>query len=328
MPTWRSEQIKYYDIDHEDFDPFYGKTFKIPPGAVFWRSKYPIVSSSPAYYYNKEYSKKYAQNTGKLLSPFTNTKELNLVDIRFMKVFLKKLFEDYKTIEGVITKEDEQLIMTTTASLGLCSLGHQIKLLKRIYKNNLSKLKGLSELEKLYDPESTFEMQGVRIGEISLDVYTLGFLKELFYKAVDGFVVSQLDSPLLIENGGTLNPEIIIFDPEESGIRYVPEIHEYTDLSPNSITCITFGNHYHEVLARHIETPNPFNLNLSVVYNHPLDEFHNYMNSENSPIKKVYENALKGGERWRRKMFIYLAEPPRPCVPISIFQDRKPLEIG
>jgi hypothetical protein len=171
---------EYRILDFEkQFSAIYGDTIEIPANTIFWRGydpTYPTISSRPAYYGTNETANSYTQRNGHILGMFTNTRKLELLDIRFLKAILRQLFESIQDTTDLTTHEQE-LIMSTTAAFGLCSLGHQIRLLKYIFSKNLKNLQGLPELEKLYNPKAAFEAQGVRVAETVNDGYTMAFLK-------------------------------------------------------------------------------------------------------------------------------------------------------
>lgn len=333
----KPEPLDHYTLDFEKFDSFYGDTIDIPPGAVFWRGydpKFPVISSRPSYYGYKDHAKHYIREPSYRLGAFTNTKQLELLDVRFMKALLREFFQSIKTTEK-LTDKDEELIMATTTSFGLCSLGHQIKLLKYIYRDNLSKLKGLPELEKLYNPNSAFELQGVRVGETTLDSYTMGFLKGLFRGIAHGFIAPRLETPFHIEKRGTINPEIILFDPEACGIISLPERNIPDILPSKNIMDLIFANHHYIVSLDYKPMHTSFFMsiegggsrgNRGNTKTHPLDKFNEYMNKEDIRIKEIYDSSLKCGNRWNNKYQLYLAEAPSPTIPISL-NFRKSLEL-
>ena len=321
----RDHEYRVLDFEKQ-FSAIYGDTIEIPANTIFWRGydpTYPTISSRPAYYGTEETAKSYKRRNGHVLGMFTNTRKLELLDVRFLKALLKQLFESIRDTNG-LTAQDEELIMSTTASFGLCSLGHQIRLLKYIYSKNLKNLQGLPELEKLYNPKAAFEAQGMRVAETVNDGYTMAFLKGLLYGVADGFISPRMETPYHIEKRGFLNPEMILFNPVKCGIQLVNPPMPIEDLPTLSINELMFKGRYHIVSLDYKTLHSSFFMSYGggsrEKYLHPLDEFDEYMDSDNKYIGKMYNDGYKTGVKMRSKEHIFSAEPPVPTIPTSIFK--------
>jgi hypothetical protein len=322
-----SRKPEYRVLDFEkQFSAIYGGTIEIPPNTIFWRGydpTYPTISSRPAYYGTEETAKSYKQRNGHVLGMFTNTRKLELLDVRFLKALLRQLFESIRDTNG-LTAQDEELIMTTTASFGLCSLGHQIRVLKYIYSKKIKDLKGLPELEKLYNPKAAFEAQGVRVAETVNDGYTMSFLKGLFKGVAHGFISPRMETPYHIEKSGLLNPEMIIFDPAACDIQLANPSIDPKALPVTYISEFIFSGRYHIVSLDYKTLHSSFFMSYGggsrEKYLHPLDEFDEYMDNDNKYIRKLYKDGYKVGLKMNSKYDIFSAEAPRPSVPVSIFK--------
>ena len=318
---------EYRILDFEkQFTAIYGDTIEIPANTIFWRGydpTYPIISSRPAYYGTEETAKGYKNRNGHVLGMFTNTRKLKLLDVRFLKALLRQLFESIRDTNG-LSDIEEKLILATTTSFGLCSLGHQIRLLKYIYSQHIQDLKGLPELEKLYNPKAAFEAQGVRVAETVNDGYTMSFLKGLFKGIADGFISPRMETPFHIEKNGLLNPEMIIFDPSVSGIQLANPSIDPKALPVTYISEFIFSGRYRIVSLDYKTLHSSFYMSRGggprEKYLHPLDEFDEYMDSNNKYIRKMYKDGYKVGLKMNSKYDIFSAEAPKPTVPVSIFK--------
>jgi hypothetical protein len=315
---------EYRILDFEEqFSTIYGDTIEIPANTMFWRGydpTYPTISSRPAYYGTEETANSYLIRKGHRLGMFTNTRKLELLDVRFLKALLKQLFESIQDTTD-LTAHEQELIMSTTAAFGLCSLGHQIRLLKYIFSKNLKNLQGLPELEKLYNPKAAFEAQGVRVAETVNDGYTMAFLKGLFKGVAHGFISPRMETPYHIEKKGFLNPEMIIFDPAASGIQLLDPSINLQNVPTLSIYELMFKGRYHIVSLDYKTLHSTFYMSYGggsrQKYLHPLDEFDEYMDSDNKYIRKLYKDGYKIGLKMNSKRHIFSAEPPVPNTPIN-----------
>ena len=128
-------------IIDERISPIYGEFIHIPQRTLFWRgydSSFPAVSDRPTYYTSKENANEFIYTEKDKLNSFMNTRPLRLIDIRYLKVILRQLLDDIKIKAEYEERNDERSqkeptpdeidIMYITASFGLCSLHHQIKI--------------------------------------------------------------------------------------------------------------------------------------------------------------------------------------------------------
>ena len=322
-----SRDPEYRILDFEKgFRTIYGGTIDIPPNTIFWRGydpTYPTISSRPAYYGTLDTADSYLQRNGHVLGMFTNSKNLRLLDVRFLKALLRQFFESIRDTKG-LSDMDEKLILATTTSFGLCSLGHQIRLLKYMYSQHIQDLKGLPELEKLYNPKAAFEAQGVRVAETVNDGHTMAFLKGLFKGIADGFISPRMETPFHIEKSGVLNPEMIIFDPSASGIQLANQSIDLQKLSVVYISDFIFSGRYRIVSLDYKTLHSSFYMSHGgdprEKYLHPLDEFDEYMDNDNKYVRKLYKDGYKVGLKMNSKRHILSAEAPVPTIPTSIFK--------
>lgn len=218
MSSYNKPEPMYISINWESFLPVYGSFIEIPPNTVFWRgydTLYPAITDRPAYFGNKETAEAYAETSDDhALGFFATSKPLKLIDIRFLKVLLTDLFRGHSN--NIVTK--------TTIAFGLCSLFHQINLMKTMYIDAIksSKEPGYANMLKSYkeadakNPE--VEQPGVRVAETFNDGWVMACLREIFDGVADGFVAPRLFSPYHENAENYLHPEIIVFNPLKSGI--------------------------------------------------------------------------------------------------------------
>jgi hypothetical protein len=101
-------------------------------------------------------------------------------------------------------------------SFGLCSLEKQMALLDRRYGDRMSEAREAVRASLLQD--ALFEQPGIRVAETTNDAETMGFLQTLFQGFVDGFISPTLSSAFHTEKDGVMIPELILFNPAQTGI--------------------------------------------------------------------------------------------------------------
>lgn len=302
------------------FFPLYGDVIHIVENTVFWRgfdSKYPVLTSRPAYFGTYETASTY----GDTLMSFRNTKSLRLLDIRFLKVILVQILQDNRTNEK-LDIDDRNTLLYLITSFGLFSLKNQISIINELFKGNLHYVPGLKELEKMYNPKSIIEQPGVRVAITEVDGFTMSFLSELFrHKLIHGFISPRLHTPFHIEKRGTMNPEIIIFDPHNSNI-------EPYKVLPNTLPKININKvilQYHPLYTVNSGkyTTDFFMIGSGIGKKriHPLDVFNRMIDDKDKDSNTLYNAAIKSGKRWNMKYSTFsFLEPPVPSVPSSIFE--------
>lgn len=293
--------MEYKQIDWErPFSTAYG-VVRIPANLIFYRgydTSYPSVSAKPAYYSGKEIAKKYAEKNKRILGIFTNTRELKLLDIRFMKALLKELFDKNKS---------DNTSLAVTLSFGLSSLYHQIRLAKIRYSK--ADLPGLKALQASYK-ESLYEQPGVRIAETTNDAETMGFLSTIFNGFVDGFISPRLYSPFHVEKGGTMSPELIIFRPESSFIQQLQRIpKEFTTTSFDEIFTSQFGKtvtmDFHIVQQKGGYKKEQKGADILP----SIERIHEY--------DSLFQKGVRAGEKWKQKNTFCEVEGPVPTVKVN-----------
>lgn len=322
---------KYYEIDWEhNWSPLYGKAITIPENTIIWRSydkSFPAVDNRFGYYSSKQIAKEYRQNSSRELGHFIVKRPLKLLDYRFMKVLLSRLIQTNQSDKTI------QYLAAIMLSFGLCSFGHQLVILKDRYKDlhisspeyNLMK-KSIKEMERYYKPELLIEQIGVRIAETTNDAFTMGFLQELFKGVFDGFISPRFYSPFHIEKNNSMSPEMIIFNPKESGIELM------SSYPTGTIKQITIDNLIRSN-AGHIVMENvkkdKINMDIKLDFfmcggdsntnKHYLDKTDDLLNIKDKQIETIYMNGKKMGGKWRKKIDINCIEPAVMCIPVSPF---------
>jgi len=190
------------------WDTAYG-IITIPVNAVFYRGYNPKcpISSYPSYFGSRDTAEEYSKLPGRTLGAFRTTKHVKVLDVRFMKHILTELFAENPHNDSV---------HATVLAFGLCSLYHQIELLKIRFKSQFTEA---IEAMKQSVGSGLFEPPGIRIAETTNDGEVMAFLAEVFHGFVDGFISPRLETPFHIEKMGFLNPECILFNPKHAGIE-------------------------------------------------------------------------------------------------------------
>jgi hypothetical protein len=314
---------------YKNFDPLYGYTIDIPSNVIMWRGydpKYPAISERPAYYGAIEFAQGYAEKYNTLAQPFITTRQLRLLDIRYMKVLLTQLCDAISS--NKYTKEDTDIIIATSISFGLCSLKHQIKLFKHRYKaiylSNDPMFEGIKNgiknLESILNENKIVEQRGVRIADTTNDAIVMGFLKELFNHTCDGYIAPNIESAFHIEkNGFILNSEIILFNPIHSGIKQLklPLPNGIKEITVQE--CIVKSNlNYTTINTRNIKTTYFNGIKKGGGKINP-DDYNNLYNNGDKNIIKLYNKGSKIGRKWNNYLRSAIARHPE--VPIEIFSN-------
>lgn len=333
---------QYFELDWEvSFPPLYGSPIIIPENTILWRSydkSYPAIGDRFAYYSSKQVAQGYKQNNTRDLGHFISTRPLRLLDYRFMRVILTRLIHINK-----ITDKSLNYLASIMISFGICSLKHQIDLIKMRY-NNLSKnsseykhiQKSIKEMEKYYKPTAIIEQTGVRIAETTNDTFTMGFLQELFKGYFDGFISPRMYSPFHIEKKDSMmSPEIIIFNPKTSGIKEL-FIYPTNAIRIKEITILELlqQNKDGHILIENIHK-NGEDMHMSLEFfmcgggtsslkSHYLDTADGLLNSNDSNLLEIYNNGKKAGSKWSKKIDLRIIQTQPPHIPVTAF----PREMG
>jgi hypothetical protein len=307
----------FYELGWEStFEPLYGAPIIIPENTILWRGydiNYPAISHRYTYYSSHDIAKGYSEINNRRLGSFITTRPLKILDIRFMKTLLSRLIQTNDPNKNI------EPFASMMISFGLCSLGHQIKLLKIRFNdilktnNDYSKIitEGIHKLNQYYNPNDIIEKAGFRIAETTNDGYTMSFLQELFKGVVDGFISPRLRSPFHIEKKGEMSPELIVFDPQNSNIK---QINSY----PKSIKLLNIReligkNHGHIILE------NMKNSNAKMEF-FMFGGGNSLLDGENRIAKEVYKRAKREGKKFRETMIhLYITETPVLHVPVTSF---------
>jgi hypothetical protein len=311
---------QYIDIDWEaPFDPLYGSPIIIPENTMLWRGydvRFNPIPDRYSYYTSTSSALEYAKKQHRELGCFITSTPLKLMDIQFMMNILEKIIQ---------TNQSDKYIndfASTIISFGLCSLGHQILLLKERYKDEMKKQtveskelkRNINKMIDTYKASNIIEQRGIRVAETDNDGITMAFLQELFKGLFDGFVSPRLYTAFHSEKGGQLNPEMIIFNPKESNLK---QMKYY----PSNIVSKTFNdfieNKHQLINVRMIKSGEEISMRMylsggkqiSNNTKHHLDDYEDKLNANDKTTIKNYKDALKSGKRWREKIMIVNSEP-------------------
>jgi hypothetical protein len=324
---------EYIELDWEaEFEPLYGSEIIIPENTMLWRgydNRFNAIPERYVYYSSSRIAYEYAKKEDRELGCFVTKTPLKLMDIRFMMNILERIIE---TNQSDIYLND---FASSIISFGLCSLGHQITLLKERYKEELKKdtanskeiKKNIKKMIDIYKPLNIVEQKGVRVAETTNDGVTMAFLQELFKGLFDGFVSPRLFTAFHTEKGGQLNPEMIIFNPKVSNIKQIK--YYPSNIIKKSFNDFISDNHQ-LINVRMMNSGEEISMKMYVSggkqinSKHYLDDYEDKLNANDKEVVKEYKNATKSGKRWRKKIDIRMIYRASPCVEVTPF----PLEIG
>ena len=320
----------------EPWSPLYGNPITIPENTILWRSydkSYPAIGDRFSYYSSQVVATGYKTNTREL-GCFLTTKPLKVLDIRFMKPLLSRL------IQTNLPDKTLNYFIALIISFGLCSLRHQIELVKLRYEtlltsstnNTNSKYikKAIKELENYYKPDSLIEQVGVRIAETTNDMYTMGFLQELFKAEFDGFISPRLQSPFHIEKKDkSMSPELILFNPKESKIKQINYKSITNPIKTITINELIYADHNGHIILENIKLNN-YESDIKMdfymcgghyqkIKRHYLDEGDELLNSNDKETIKYFNEGREAGNKWRKKIKLFTIESPVRTIPISLF---------
>jgi hypothetical protein len=324
--------MKAYELIWDDiFLPLYGTEINLPSNTIVWRGfdpQFPAISDRPAYYGAREFAQGYADRYGTNAVPFITGRALKLLDLRFMKVLLSQLFEHNYSNNNA----DIVTICRTTVSFGICSLKHQVKLVKKIYseifKSSDQKFdsfkKGVENLERNINPDSLYEQPGYRIAETNNDAFVMGFLKELFFGQYDGYIAPKLKTPFHVEKKGFfLNSELVLFNPIDSGIQILKSKPSSIERMSINSCILNSGHGYTTIETRSMKTSYYTRKNTKGggkdMY---ISEDYNYLYDKgDKDIIKLYNEGIKMGKKWNKKNIrIYSVVAPGPTVDPKLFE--------
>jgi hypothetical protein len=313
----------YIELDwEEEYEPLYGSPIMIPINTILWRGydmNYEPLSDRYAYFSSMEIALEYAKQANRDLGGFVTTRPLKLLDIRFMRTILSRIIQ--------MNKHDAFIndFASCIISFGLCSMQHQIQLIKLRYKDILKKSNGLQikqsleQMIRVCDTKQIVEQEGIRVAETTNDGITITFLQELFKGFYDGFISPRLQTVFHVEKGGELTPEMILFHPKKSGIQQnarVPE-HRVT----RSIS--SFIRDKHQLIdLKMLKQGSAISMKMFVAGGkrkkklrmHPLDEFEDKLHKKDNSILHFYDEAQQAGRRWRQHIAIINPDECTPAV--------------
>lgn len=339
----------YREIDWEaPFEPLYGSPIIIPENTMLWRgydTRFNPIPERFQYYSSSSIAYEYAMKEHRELGCFVTTRPIKLIDIRFMMNILDRIIHT--------NSSDKYLddFVSSIISFGLCSLGHQITLLKERYKDEIKKQteaskeikRNIQKVIECYKPLNVIEQKGVRIGETTNDGFTMAFLQELFKGLFDGFVSPRLATPFHNEKDGQLSPEMVIFNPKASNLKqlqYYP-----SNIITNTFTDFISINHQ-LINVRKIKKGDEISIKMYMSGNsslrsgggrriinskHHLDEYEDKLNTGDRETMRIHTNAIKAGKKWREKIMIIQMRSDSP-IKLNEFTSSTlgafPMELG
>jgi hypothetical protein len=297
----------YIELNWEEpFDPLFGSPIKIPEHTVLWRgydTDYPSVSERPAYFSSKQVANWYIKDSKYRLGAFITTRPLKILDFRFMKNLLSRLIQMHRSDKYI----DE--FAPVMLSFGLCSLGHQIMLLKNRYRMAPDMGANISNMEKYHRGDALIEQAGIRVAETTNDGGVMIFLKELFKDTFDGYISPRMTSYFHIERGEEIHPELILFNPKDARIVELSSYPTPIRIGNTSISgqqMVTFANLIKEkpvYILSHTGPKGSIGMRFvgGGVTRHPLDEYDHLVRSEKSHQAND-KLCQKAGKRWNAKI--------------------------
>jgi hypothetical protein len=326
-------QAEYIELDWEEqYDPLYGSPIILPERTLLWRgydTRYDAISDRYAYYSAMDTVMSYAEQPHRELGCFVTTRPLRILDVRFMGNILERIIQTNQADPHIHD------FMSVIISFGLCSLGHQIALLRQRYKDALAAADpGARDLKNsiravaaTYLPTLVVEQRGVRIAETENDGITMAFLQELFGGGggiapplFDGFISPRLRTPFHTEKDGTLNPELILFNPKRAGLSQLT-------IYPSNVVL----SHISNLLETRCQLIDLSRIRKGArisarfymsrgggvgagagagTKKHHLEAVEDALNCEDIDAVKNYEAAAKAGRRWRARIAMVGATVP------------------
>ncbi len=233
-----------YNFNFDFFNPLYGDCHILPSNTLIYRCfdiGFPVISKKSSFFGSQKVAEIYGLLPNRNCAIFKTTRNLRLIDIRYMKVILSEYIKHTK----IRTEIQTGIIKTIILGLGLCSFKRQIELYKERYKINeilikdiqlqtdkekdtLKRLNTMENALKKYNdikylPNkpiniNPIEFEGVRIGETNNDSILLEILTEIFKDYCDGFISPILFSPYHYEKYYNQS-EIALFIPNKCDLE-------------------------------------------------------------------------------------------------------------
>ena len=306
----------YIELDWDEiFEPLFGSPIIIPTNTILWRgydTRYNPISDRFTYFSSMNVVLEYAKKKHRELGCFATTRPLKILDIRFMSNILDRF------IQNNITQPNINDFASTIISFGLCSLSHQITLVKQRYRDTLNKNNsdakliqlGISKMIEIHRPHNIIEQRGIRIAETTNDAITMTFLQELFKDTFDGFIAPRLQTVFHTEKAGQLHPELILFNPK---MAHIIQLTHY----PSLVGLQSIQHLYsdkHQLINLQDITNNGKAISIKMymtrggaaahTYRHHLDDFDDRLNRNHHATLMLYNNTIKSARAWRKYLSI------------------------
>ena len=320
---------KYTELKlNEEYEALYGSPLTLRVNTLLWRSydtRYEAIPERYTYYGNYRIAKKYDSLEHRKLGCFVTTREIKLMDVRFMMNILERMIQIYKNDKYI---NDFAPIML---SFGLCSLIHQINVLRMRYSTapeDSEVMKGIKRMNELYNadkPNNIIEHKGIRVGETTNDGITMGFLQELFKGHFDGFIAPPFRS--VFHSQGFIDGEIVIFNPKRSDIKQI----NMEKIIKEDIQVVKVSD-LMKLKYKLIEMDYKKGIPISIKYFvqtlqkggrkkhiHHINIIEDKLNNNDREAIENHNKAIKAGKRWNRKMMIWDMVPPREELEVVPF---------
>jgi len=196
----------------------------IPQDSIWYRAydpNLPILDKEPLFFGDMEVAHMYARsNQGRKLGEFRATRQLYLLDLRYVTVIMSYLYR--------FMTATPEIIHDISVALGTCSLARQIELLAQMdpgaFPNLPQCIQRLRDFKALSETDrpawvNPIEQQGVRVGITDLDYKIMSFFKMLF--PIDGVIAPEIPTPFHDQRDAdirrsVLYEEVVLFNPVSS----------------------------------------------------------------------------------------------------------------
>jgi hypothetical protein len=325
----------YIKLDRDEiFEPLYNSPMLLSTNTLLWRTYDKRYSTNPDRYgcYSlNTIDNKYVKQPNREIGCFATNGYLKIIDLRFMKSLLSRIIQMKRNDEFIAD------FASVIISFGLCSLRHQITLVKHLFhdllETNTAESKqikrGINNMISEWSHNTLIEHEGIRIAEPINDGRTMAFLQELFRGHFDGFLSPYLKTPFHVEKGCILYPELILFSQKNCDLvdldsypsivdkrSLIDFIGDRRELLDDGMTV-----NYSKISMKDFMYGDTKNQNKDCLP-HYLDAIEDGLNRDDNSVLAQYKKGVKAGERWRNKICITTPYAPHPCFPVSPFTSR------
>lgn len=236
----------YNNLIFDDFPPVIGKPIILLRNFLFFRGhskKEKVLSSNPKFFGHLDVAYSYSKGDDKQLGCFTNTEEIRLIDIRYLRLILQPI------LSSCDPNKYEEIVAKTMLAIGIGSYNTQVKIARVVFKNSPEKIERMIDFQNELNCGlkikglNPIEANAFRIAETNLDSYVFLFLKELLEKYCDGIISPKLYSPFHTEKTNNMNTqEILLFNPKKSGLKPVVDFTKKYRMNYSILSLIGLEN--------------------------------------------------------------------------------------